>query len=175
MNETDVLILVGILVFVILGIRDGFLRKIFGLLGFFAGLILGTKFMGSLSGVLQSTIDLSDEGSLALSFFLIFMAVMIVVNLFYRWFGQSGGDALKVWSRLGGALLGILQGLVAVSLVLVMFNLFDVPSEATRQGSILYNDVYRIAPEIFDYTSRFLPSSKKFFDEMKDQVAKLRQ
>ena len=50
MNTTDIGILLGVLFFVVLGFRDGLMKKVFGTLGFLGGLICATKFMGDLGG-----------------------------------------------------------------------------------------------------------------------------
>ena len=172
MNITDILILAGILVFVLLGLRDGLLKKIFGILGVLGGLILATKFMSNVADFIEPWFNFGQEALLILAFSGIYLAVVIVVNLFYRWFGESESDTLKVWSRLSGGLLGALQGAVAVSLLLLMMNLFDLPSESAKKESALYDDVYQVAPKIFDYSTRWMPSSKKFFDELKNVLEK---
>ena len=173
MTITDVLILIGILVFVLLGFRDGFFKKIFGILGFLAGLICATKFMGQLADYLNVWLGIGGDAALILGFFSIFIAVILLVNLSYRWFGESGSDTLKYWSRLAGGFLGAAQGAVAVSLVLIMFQDLDLISPETKRDSLLYDSSLKIAPRVFDYMTRWMPTSKKFEDELKDIKEKL--
>lgn len=172
MNVTDILILAGILVFVLLGFRDGLLKKIFGILGVLGGLICATKFMSTVADFIEPWLNVGQETLLIFAFAAIFLGVVIVVNLFYRWFGETGSDTLKTWSRLSGGFLGAAQGAVAVSLVLLMMSLFDLPSESAKRESALYDGVYQLAPKIFDYSTRWMPSSKKFFDELKNVMEK---
>jgi len=170
MNITDILIVLGIIVFIILGVRDGLMKKIFGIFGFLGGLICATKFVTPFSEVLIEWLSFSKEAAIILAFFTIFILIVILVNLLYRWFGQSSGDAIKAWSRIAGGLLGAVQGAIAVSLILVMFNLFDLPTEETKIESLLYDEVFPIAPKVFDYTTKWMPDSKMFFDEIKDVI-----
>ncbi len=173
MNITDILILLVVLLFVLIGFRDGFFKKIFGILGFLGGLICATKFMAPMADYGSGWLGLGSETSLILAFFSIFLLVIIVVNLFYRWFGESGAETLKYWSRLLGGFLGAAQGAVAVSLVLLMFDQFGMPSEETKHDSLFYGNSVIIAPKVFDYMTKWLPASKKFEEELKEIKSKL--
>jgi uncharacterized membrane protein required for colicin V production len=173
MSTTDILILVGILAFIILGIRDGFLRKTFGILGFIIGLICAARFMTSVSDLLAEWLGFGAETALVLAFFAIFVAIVVAVNLFYRWFGQSKSEAIKIVSRISGGVLGAIQGVVAVSIILVMFSLFDMPTQEEKQESLFYDDIVYVAPRIFDMTTQLFPDSKNFFDLIKDKIGKV--
>lgn len=170
MNTTDILILVGILLFIALGARDGFFKKLYGIIGFIGGLVAATKFMSSLADILVESIGISHDGAIIFAFFLILGGVILMANLFYRWFGQSSGESIHLWSRIAGGLLGAAQGLLAVSLVLVMLDLFQIPGEESKNESTFYADVYPLAPTLFDYSTRWLPDSKKFFDEIRGKI-----
>ena len=174
MNYLDILILVGIALSVLLGIRDGFFKKIFGILSFIGGLILATKFMGEGSSYIKGWLGFSNDTSSILAFFILFIAVVAIVNLFYRWIGPSGSDTMKLWSRVGGGLLGIGQGLVAVSLILLMLDAFEFTSDEEKNSSMFYPQVYSIAPAVFDYVTDWMPQSKKFFEEIKEKIEKFR-
>jgi len=170
----DISILVGILLFVALGVRDGFFKKLYGILGFFGGLIAATKLMSPLADVFIDSLGFSEEAGLIVSFFLIFVFFMILVNLLYRWFGKSAAEHMNFWSRIAGGFLGAAQGVVAVSLILVMLSIFDIPDADAKESSVLYDDTVQVAPKIFDYTTRWLPDSKKFFDEIKGKIRSLK-
>src|SRR5262249_3453217 len=159
MNSIDIFIIIGISLFVVLGYRDGFFKKVFGLLGFWAGFILAIKFIDPVSSVFVSWFDYSVEVSLVLAFFTIFLVTVVVVNLLFRWFGKSANENIAVRSRIAGALLGGGQGLVAVSLILLMCSMFDVPDAADRRASTLYTGTTHIAPRVFDYSTQWMPSS----------------
>ncbi len=174
MSTIDLAIILGVFLFVLLGIRDGFLKKLFGILGVLGGLVLATKFMGVTSDYLSDWLALPKDTSLVIAFFCIFLFCIIMVNLFYRWFGRTGSDTLKFWSRIAGGVLGAVQGVLAVSLVLLFFDVFDMPSEEAKTQSMLYQQSFHAAPRVFDYTTRWMPSSKKFFEEMRDRIEKYR-
>jgi membrane protein required for colicin V production len=170
MNFADILILIGLIIYMINGFRDGFQKKIFGIIGFWGGLILGTKLMDPVGTQYCAWFGIDEDLAFVLAFFCLFVMVAVIMNLSYRWFGKTGSATLPTMSRIGGALLGAVQGLVALSLILIMFNIFDIPSEETQNDSLFYNETLQIAPEIFDYSTSWLPDSKIFFDELKGKL-----
>ncbi len=170
MTLTDILILVGLILFMILGYRDGLMKKVFAIIGFWGGLILATKFMQPLATRVIQWFDMEESAAYVLSFFCIFTFVSLIANLSYRWYGKTSTESLNTFSRIGGAVLGAAQGLVALSLILLMLNIFDIPSEKAQDDSMLYSNTIQIAPSIFDYSTSWLPDSKVFYEEMKGIV-----
>ncbi len=170
MATVDIFIIIGISLYIALGFRDGLSKKIYSILGFWGGLILAIKYMNPFSEVIGQWFDYSTEVCLVLAFFIIFLLVIVVANLLYRWFGRSSGDTIGLRSRIGGALLGGAQGLVAISLLLIMFNIFDVPDEDEQKESLMYKKVLRIAPAVFDYSTQWMPASKDFLEVIKSKI-----
>jgi uncharacterized membrane protein required for colicin V production len=173
-STTDILIIIGILLYVALGIRDGFFRKLYGIIVFLFALIAATKLMAPFSEILIDSMGFSQETSVILAFFSVFIGVLIIASLLYKWFGKSASDSINVWSRVFGGVLGFVQGVVAVSLILVMLDIFDIPGAEEKEEAVLYEDVYQVAPDILDYTTRWLPSSNKFLDEIKEIIGQVK-
>lgn len=170
MTVIDILILIGLLLFMVLGFRDGLLKKIFGILSFWGGLIIATKLMVPVGDLFTEWIGFSNEVSLIIAFAFLFLIFSLGVNFAYRRFGSSNGESLKIFSRICGVILGACQGMVAISLVLVMFSLFDIPSKETKKESLIYEQSYQFAPVIFNYTTQWIPGSKDFMDELKSKI-----
>jgi len=123
----------------------------------------------------MESLGMSKEVALIFSFFIIFIVIIIVVNVFYRWFGSSGHDAIKPWERISGGILGAAQGVFVVSLALVMLNFYDTPSEEEKINSLLYNDTVQIAPMVYDYTTKWIPDSKQFFDKIGQRIENVKK
>jgi len=174
LGTTDILILIGILLYAALGVRDGFFRKLYGIIVFLFGLIAATKLMAPFSEILIDSMGFSEETSVILAFFSVFIGTIILASLLYRWFGKSASDTINVWSRIAGGILGFAQGIVAISLILVMLGIFDIPSEEDRREAALYEDVYQVTPTILDYTTRWVPSSKRFLDQIKEIIGQVK-
>ncbi len=167
MAITDICILVGIALFALLGFRDGFFRKLFGIMGLIIGLLAATRFMGDLGENIVRWLDFSPDVSYVLAFSFLFMFSMVIVNILYRWFGRSSRETLSMRSRFVGAILGIGQGLVSVSLLLIMFGIFDIPASDERDSAVFYEPIRDIAPTVYNYTTSWLPESKDFFELVK--------
>ncbi len=174
MNVTDILVLLGLAAYMLLGFRDGFLKKVFAILGLWGGLVIATKYMVPLGDQYTAWFGFGDELSDILAFASLFLAVSVVVNLFYRWVGKTDTESLKFVSRIAGAILGLAQGAVAISLLLLMFNVFDLPSTDSQNESMLYHDTINIAPAVFDYSTQWIPDSKAFFEEVEGKLQKLK-
>ena len=167
MITVDLLIFLGLVAFMILGFRDGFQKKVYGVIGFLVGLIAATKLMNPVGDTLVEYAGLSKQHSLIVGFCLVFLIFIIIENLIYRRFGISHTGVVKMWSRIVGGFIGLFQGAVAVSLLLILFHLFEIPSSETRKNSLLYETFYNVAPIVFDYSTSWLPESRAFFDELK--------
>ena len=120
--------------------------------------------MNPFSENLAEWFELSTEISLIVAIFIVVLFTIIIVNLLYRWFGASASENLQVRSRIAGAFLGGGQGLLAISLMLVMLSLYETPSDEEKSGSALYKSMFKIAPFVYDYSTQWMPSSGRFVD-----------
>jgi uncharacterized membrane protein required for colicin V production len=164
----DTIIILGILFYVGLGFRDGFIKKVYGIVGFWAGLIIAAESMYYVGQKLVEMVGLSKELGHVIGFCAVFMIIVVIENLFWRWFGQTSEDVLSMTQRFGGAFIGFLQGLVGVSLLLVMFAIVDFPEKESRDASALYKPVLRVAPTAFDFSTSFMGNEKGFMDVLKE-------
>lgn len=170
MTPVDYFIIFGVASSMALGFRDGFFKKLYGILAFWGGLILAVKFMDPFSETILEWFDFSMEVCMILAFFIIFLLTVVAGNLLYRWFGSGSSEMLQIRTRVAGALLGGGQGLVAISLLLIMFNLLEIPSEEEQKESTLYKETIRVAPTVFDYSTQWMPSSQQFFEVIKSKI-----
>ena len=168
----DIYCIIGIAVFIVIGFRDGFSKKIFGFFGVWGGLIAAIKLLAPVSEFLGQWMTLDNESAVALTITFIFVLSMILVNIVFRWFGKTGDETLSIRHRIAGSVLGACQGVMAVSLVLVVLGLLDIPSEEDRKGSVLYGKMVHLSPLVYDYSTRWIPDSKSFNDEMTSKIEK---
>ncbi len=167
----DIIIICVIVLFAILGFKDGFLRKLFGLIGLLVGFILATKFMGVLGKLIIEWFEFAPYFSYPLAFFSIFLAVILVFILLSKWLG-SRGTIVKTLNRVAGGILGAAQGVLIASIVLIALKFADIPSEETKSKSILYPQIINIAPKVFDFALTVYPESKSFFEEIEKNLKK---
>ena len=125
--------------------------------------------MGGLGENFSRWLDFPGDISHVLAFSFLFMFSMVSMNIIFRWFGRSSRETLSMRSRFVGGILGLAQGGVFVSLILLMFSIFDVPEKTEQESAVLYEPMSKLAPIVFDYTTAWMPGSKEFFEQIKSQ------
>lgn len=165
----DLLIILILVGSTLLGVKDGFFKKVFGVLGFWAGFVLATKYMGIVARWLMGWLELGSDSAHIIGYAAIFTAVVVSVNLGYRWFGQSGRETLSPKSRIAGGVFGFAEGLVLASLLLLAMSIFNEPDDRTKRESAFYYSLIGIAPDVFDYSLSWMSSSTEFVDEIKSK------
>lgn len=167
----DIIVFLAVLLFLLLGYKDGFFRKVFSILSFFIGFIIAIKLMGPFGRLIIEWFEFAPYFSYPVAFFTILIAVMLIVMVLYRWLG-SKGTVLKLINRFGGALLGAAQGLLLMSLVLIVLKFVDIPSEETKRDSLMYNHIINVTPKVFDFVLTVVPESKTLFEEIGKDLEK---
>ena len=139
MNAVDVALVVLLLLCGLRGTWRGFFRESFG----FAALLLGllAALRGAEAGAawlsaLTPTADLNGTALLGAAFVAIFLAVSGLVNLTGVACDQLfGRGALRIPSRVAGALFALGKGAAVLAFVLLFFHLFPVVPGIDQQIS----------------------------------------
>ena len=148
----DILIFVPILMCILFGLRDGIVRKLVAITVLIAGLILGQLYMRDVGNLLAGHGGKDHEGSPITGFLVIFIGLLIVQGLLYRILAKNykiGGFA----DRVGGIVLGFVEGVLFVSSLLLIFATSDFPDRNNKRDSQFYKSVVNVAPQILDMTS----------------------
>ncbi len=166
MNWLDVVIALIIFTPVFFGFINGFLRKLFGLLGIIAGFILAVKFFDPVGTFIVDKLHTSVGVTLVASFTVI---ICIVYGLFIyaAKYMANLHPATNIIDRILGAVTGFLQGVLISSILLFNLNYLHYPSQKIKDGSMLYAKLINIAPAFFDKVISYFPGSKKIEDEYK--------
>ncbi len=174
MNITDILIIIFILISFVIGIRDGLLKKLFAIIGVILALVMATKYMKEGGHYVQDFFKMESETSFIISFAFIFVIVVVLTNFIYRWFGNEN-KGYHLWDRIAGGVVGIAEGAVVLSLVLILMNLFDVPSREEKKTSTFYESVSSVAPAMFDEFNKLFPNTKKFKEELYNAIERYKK
>jgi uncharacterized membrane protein required for colicin V production len=84
-----------------------------------------------------------------LGFLFVFVGIVVVQSIVYKVVTESfkiGGLA----DRVGGATIGVFQGMLFLSSLLYILAFVGVPSQSFRQYSKIYKSVVNIAPQVLD-------------------------
>ncbi len=148
-----------------MGFRDGIVRKLVGIAAIVLGLFLAQGFMHELTQFLSSTAGSSQEGSPGLSFSIIFFTVTLAASVIYKFVSGNykiGGIADKVL----GAALGLIQGALMASCILLMMAFSGTPSRRTVEDSRLYKPLVNLAPQILDLGAELGPGAVKNIQDL---------
>jgi len=160
----DILIFVPTLICILLGLRDGIVRKIVAIVVLIAGLILAQIYMRDVSDLLSSYVGFNHEDVPVKGFLVIILGLLIIQGILYRILAKNykiGGIA----DRIGGMTLGFVEGVILVSSLLFVFAMTGFPDYTTSRDSQFYKSVVNIAPQILDFTSSVGPDS---IEKLKD-------
>lgn len=153
MSTLDLVILVIVAVFALLGLKKGFIVSLATLAGLALGIYLAVHFSHYAAGFIEKQFHPSSFWLPSLAYGLTFLVVLIGVYLVGKMvekFVELTG--MGILNRIGGALLGFVKGVLILSAAFYLIALADpkgmILSKETRGKSIFYEPVERVVPMI---------------------------
>ncbi len=164
MNVLDIIIIVVVLIGFILGYKDGFVRKIIGLVGFGLGIYLAIRFSGELGRAIERIFGIEFYLSQIIAGITIFFLVILVFAIIKRLVHPF--DKVNNWiNQIIGGVFGAVQILFFLSAVFFLLNVFSVPSKQSSKSSMFYKRVYNILPATVNYISSYTPKTKEIIKD----------
>ncbi|WP_443737532.1 MULTISPECIES: CvpA family protein [Treponema] len=118
----DVVFFIIILFFAITACAKGFLKELFGKLALVSGILVAVFFCGSLSPFLEKIIKIKTV-CLVTSFILLFIVVFLFVKILQTIIaGLFKGEILKSLDKILGFAIGMAEGLVIVSAIVIVLK-----------------------------------------------------
>jgi membrane protein required for colicin V production len=164
MNWIDILIAAIVTLPAYFGFRKGFLRKLLGIAGIILGFILAIKFYPAVSSVLSAVIKENTTFVNVLSFLLI-IGILYGASIWLARFIANSNSGTSLIDKILGTITGFIQGLILASVLLYNLAIADIPSQKTRETSMLYSTVYKVAPAIFDKVLEYFPGLWELYHE----------
>lgn len=159
----DLLLVAALIAGGYLGYRAGPLKKSMTLLAVVVSLVLGFRLMGPIGAFFGRSGILPPPTGGVVAFVLVAAAILLVAFLLLRRFGKKSGAGVP--GRIAGAVLGVIEGAIALSFILLVLKLLDAPPAATRANSLLYRPLVNLAPRAFDQVRTFFPGSSEVDEE----------
>jgi uncharacterized membrane protein required for colicin V production len=173
MNYLDGIFLAVMCVFCFFGFRSGILRRGVAVVFLVVGLVLATRTMHTLGAILTDWWNVHEVVGAVLAFVLVIfvtvMAAIIIIAIMSRY-----SQPPRLWSRLSGVVIGLAEITLYLSLLLVVLNIYSLPTQQTREKSVLYRPVRNFAPFVFDKTNAIFSGSTSFDEELKRSFEKFR-
>ena len=153
MNYIDIVIAVILVAFGIGGLRKGIIIEAATLLGLVLGLFGAFHFSDFTANKLLQWVEINPKYLNLIAFIVTFIVVAIVVNLLGRLIAKLVKSLnLGFIDKLGGFIFGLGKGLLICSLMIMLFNAFNlagVVKEKTKQESLLYPIVEKTVPYVY--------------------------
>ena len=164
MSVLDIIIIVVVLIGFILGYKDGFVRKIIGLVGFALGIYLAIKFSVELGRAIERIFGIEFYLSQIIAGITIFFLIILVFAIIKR-LVHPFDKVNNLINQLLGGFFGAIQILFFLSAVFFLLNVFNVPSKESAQASMFYKKVYSILPATVNYISNYTPKTKEIIKD----------
>ena len=176
MNSADLIFLVILGFFFILGLWKGFFREILGLVGVVGGIFLGIVGFAPLSNLLAQHISGVPAAVWPiLSFLLIFVAVYLASRVTASFLSRLTRLLKLSWlNRLLGGVVGALKGGFLISVVLLILGFFPIQStlQELKQKSVLYEPIQNLVPFLYNMSASLSGSSTNFQKTMEKSFEK---
>jgi membrane protein required for colicin V production len=135
MNWLDIAIVLVVAFFAATAFSAGLIRELVTLVSAVVGIVVAGLFYDDLARDVLVFIDNNDTANIV-AFLVLLGAVYLAGQLIAIMLKQVAAILLLGWAdRLGGALFGLLKGLVVVEVLLIAFVTFDVGLDDAIEGS----------------------------------------
>lgn len=165
MNWLDIVILLVVLAFTLSAYSAGLIREVVTLFAIVLGIVIAGILYDDLATDVLVFID-NEDAALAISFLILFGAVYLLGQLTAYILKRAASLLMLGWAdHLGGALFGLLKGLIVVEVLLILFAAYpqlslDDAIDDSRLAPFFLDDVpivLRVLPgEFDDRIDRFL-------------------
>jgi len=153
LNFIDYIIIVILALFLIQGYRKGIIIGLATIAALILGIYAAVHFSNYLDTTLMEHLHPSRKWLPILSFSITFILVVIVVMLVAK-LTEKLVDVVGMgfFNHIGGALLGLVKGVILVSILLFLFKSFDPKekwlTEQYKKGSFFYSHVAEVFPKL---------------------------
>ncbi len=144
MNWLDVVLILGVAAFVLSSSANGFFREAFGLAGLIGGVVLAGRYYDDLARRLP--VIHQEQASQVLALILILAATVFLAQFAGAFLRRLVSLMFLGWAdHLGGAVFGLVKGLIVAELVLILFVHFP---DLNMQDSVRDS---RLAPYFLEH------------------------
>ncbi|QQS37986.1 MAG: CvpA family protein [Ignavibacteriales bacterium] len=164
MNFIDILIALACLIGFILGFKDGFIRKLIGLVGFAIAVVFALNFSGSLGKIIESAFNIELYLAEIIAGAAIFLATILIFSVVKR-IVHPFDKVNNLLNQLIGGSIGVIQVLFFASAVFLLLNVFNFPDPKTNKDSMFYSSVYSLIPVTIDFLGGYTPQTKKLIKD----------
>ena len=170
----DIVFLVLILLACVKGYSKGLIIALFSIVGFIAGLAAALKLSVYASEKLATTFNTSGKWLPFISFLLVFLVVIILVNLGAKLIQKSVEMLMLGWlNRLAGIVLYALLYSIFFSIFLFYAVQLKIISAETISASQVYPYIRPLGPLVMNSLGKVIPVFKDMFAQLEEFFGKV--
>jgi len=157
LNWIDIVVVVLALASFYLGYKEGFIKKVFDVIGFFLGIFLAIKFAAEMGSVYKSLLGVADGSAGIIGGVTIFIFFQVLTTVIVK--ATKIHDKVNhLINKLVGGVAGAIQIIIFLSAIFFAASKLSFPAEETTKGSYFYSSVKSLLPSIID---AILPQDEK--------------
>ncbi|MDR0668168.1 MAG: CvpA family protein [Prevotellaceae bacterium] len=157
MHYIDIIIAILLLISIIMGWRQGFIRQLFGLLALLLGVFCAYRFSHFTAHYLTGWFGLSEAVSIGVAFAVTFIVVLLAVVFVGRLADRIISlIAFAFLNRLLGAILSLLKASLIIGVLLVIISMLGFVPESHQRESRLYHPLEQVGTTVFPYLQQFV-------------------
>lgn len=171
MKTLDIILLIPIFFGAYLGFKKGLLLEIVSLVAFVLAIVGAFKLLNFGMEILQPYFENWQQALPIISFILLFIAILLIVNLIGKIVKKIlDMTLLGGLDNFAGAVIGLLKWAFGISLILWLGESIKISVSAEMaEGTYVYPIIASIAPFVVDLISAYLPFIQDVFDQLKSQ------
>lgn len=172
MKTLDIILLIPLVFGAVLGFRKGLLLEIFGVLAFVLAIIGGFKLMETGMVYLSEYFENFDQLLPFISFLVIFLAIIILVNMLGKLLKKMIDlTLLGGFDKFAGAILGLVKWAIGVSILLWLVNNFGIELPGQEEELVLYPFLTELGPKLIASLDVVLPFAQEMLDSIKELLS----
>ena len=170
----DIAFILVMILAIFKGLRKGLILGIFSLLAFIIGLAAALKLSVVVAGWLKHSAGYLSKWLPLISFILVFIAVVFLVNLAARAIKKTMQFAMLGWlDSLGGMILYLAIYTIIFSVFLFFAEELFLIQPASVLDSKIYPYVAPLGPKVIDNLGKIIPVFKDMFTQLQDFFSNL--
>jgi membrane protein required for colicin V production len=170
MNGIDLVLVIILAMFILLGFRKGLLKEVIGFIGLVVAFWTAMRFTKAAAGLFPK---LSIPAREALTFLVILVGVFLLFHLAgFLLRKLIKASPLAILDRLGGVALGLLKGGLLLSICLLVLTLAPLPKPWAEkvEGSLAAQGVRQVAPMAYEATKVIGPGLRSLYERFMTQA-----
>ena len=165
----DVFFYLIMIIAVFKGFSKGLIIGIFSFIAFIIGLAAALKLSTIVAGYLETSTGASGKWLPILSFVIVFMLVVLLVNIGARVLKKTISFAMLGWvDKIGGIIFYMLIYTMIFSIILFFGEKTSMISQTSMENSAVFKYVAPWGPKIIDSFGKIIPLFKNMFNELQN-------